>query len=101
MIQPDGDGFSLCKWLKGRQHVSVLFLSARDLEEDVLEGYELGADDYVTKPFSIKLLLKKIYVILAREQEKKQNYDDRFLKINFDSGTVSVCETVCTATPTR
>ena len=71
---------------EGRQHVSVLFLSARDLEEDVLEGYELGADDYVTKPFSIKILLKKVSVILAREPEKKQIYDDGFLKIDFDTG---------------
>lgn len=98
---PDGDGFSLCKWLKGRQHVSVLFLSARDLEEDVLEGYELGADDYVTKPFSIKILLKKISVILAREPEKKQIYDDGFLKIDFDAGTVCVGEKVCPVTPTE
>ena len=98
---PDGDGFSLCKWLKGRQHVSVLFLSARDLEEDVLEGYELGADDYVTKPFSIKILLKKISVILAREPEKKQIYDDGFLKIDFDAGTVCVGEKVCPVTLTE
>ena len=98
---PDGDGFSLCKWLKGRQHVFVLFLSARDLEEDVLEGYELGADDYVTKPFSIKILLKKISVILAREPEKKQIYDDGFLKIDFDAGTVCVGEKVCPVTPTE
>lgn len=98
---PDGDGFCLCKWLKGRQHVSVLFLSARDLEEDVLEGYELGADDYVTKPFSIKILLKKISVILAREPEKKQIYDDGFLKIDFDAGTVCVGEKVCPVTPTE
>ena len=98
---PDGDGFSLCKWLKGRQHVSVLFLSARDLEEDVLEGYELGADDYVTKPFSIKILLKKISVILAREPEKKQIYDDGFLKIDFQAGRVCVGEKVCPVTPTE
>ena len=98
---PDGDGFSLCKWLKGRQHVSVLFLSARDLEEDVLEGYELGAAAYVTKPVSIKILLKKISVILAREPEKKQIYDDGFLKIDFDAGTVCVGEKVCPVTPTE
>ena len=39
---PDGDGFQFCKWLKARYHCTVLFLSARDLEEDVLNGYELG-----------------------------------------------------------
>ena len=54
---PDGDGFRFCKWLKEKNQVPVLFVSARDLEEDVLNGYELGADDYVTKPFSMKILL--------------------------------------------
>ena len=52
---PDGDGFQFCKWLKSKKQVPVLFVSARDLEEDVLNGYELGADDYVTKPFSMKI----------------------------------------------
>lgn len=56
---PDGEGFVFCRWIKAKKDVQVLFLSARDLEEDVLKGYELGADDYVTKPFSINVLLKK------------------------------------------
>ena len=56
---PDGDGFGFCRWLKARRDVCVCFLSARDLEEDVLAGYNLGADDYVTKPFSMKVLLAK------------------------------------------
>ena len=98
---PDGDGFQFCSWLKNKKQMPVLFVSARDLEEDVLEGYELGADDYVTKPFSIKILLKKISVILAREPEKKQIYDDGFLKIDFDAGTVCVGEKVCPVTPTE
>ena len=60
---PDGDGLEFCKWLNARCNISVMFLSARDLEDDVLKGYDLGADDYVTKPFSMKILLKKISVI--------------------------------------
>ena len=63
---PDGDGFSLCKELREKKQILVLFLTARDLEEDVLRGYEIGADDNVTKPFSMKILLKKIGVILQR-----------------------------------
>ena len=98
---PDGDGFSLCKWLKGRQHVSVLFLSARDLEEDVLFGYEMGADDYVTKPFSIKVLLKKIYVILSRKPQGANVYDDGFLKVDFELGTVRQGAEECLLTPTE
>ena len=56
---PDGEGFDFCKWVKERAQVPVLFLTARDLEEDALCGYEAGAEDYVTKPFSMKILLKK------------------------------------------
>lgn len=48
---PDGNGFEFCKWLKARYNIPVVFLSARDLEDDVLSGYELGADDYVTNHF--------------------------------------------------
>ena len=57
---PDGEGFGFCKWIMEHRKVKVMFLTARDLEEDVLSGYELGAEDYVTKPFSIHILLKKI-----------------------------------------
>ena len=42
---PDGEGFGFCKWLRERSRVPVLFLTARDLEEDALKGYELGAED--------------------------------------------------------
>ena len=56
---PDGEGFAFCRWVRERSRVPVLFLTARDLEEDALKGYELGAEDYVTKPFSMKILLKR------------------------------------------
>lgn len=69
---PDGDGLQFCKWLKARCNISVMLLSARDLEDDVLKGYDLGADDYVTKPFSMKILLKKISVILSRGAKELQ-----------------------------
>lgn len=98
---PDGDGFGFCKWIKARSHISVLFLSARDLEEDVLTGYEIGAADYVTKPFSMKILLKKISVILSRERKKSNVYDDGFLKIDFELGLVQIEEKNCSITPTE
>lgn len=51
---PDGSGFDLCKEIKERsEDTPVVFLTARDIEEDQLLGFALGADDYVTKPFSI------------------------------------------------
>lgn len=78
-----------------------MFLSARDLEEDILNGYEIGADDYVTKPFSMKILLKKISIILSREVKKTNIYDDGFLKIDFELGVVQIEEKSCPITPTE
>lgn len=98
---PDGDGFQFCKWLKAKKQVPVLFVSARDLEEDILNGYELGADDYVTKPFSMKILLKKVYVILTRKSQGANIYDDGFLKVNFELGTVRQKENECLLSPTE
>ncbi len=98
---PDGDGFQFCRWIKARSNSSVLFLSARDLEEDVLSGYETGADDYVTKPFSMKVLLKKIPAILSRERKKSDIYDDGFLKIDFELGAAQTGGNICPVTPTE
>lgn len=98
---PDGDGFRFCRWLKARSQVPVLFLSARDLEEDMLKGYDLGAEDYVTKPFSIKILLKKISVILSREPKNFHIYDDGFLRIDFELGKVQKGKEECPVTPTE
>lgn len=99
---PDGDGFSLCRWIKAQRKIPVLFLTARDLEEDALQGYELGAEDYVTKPFSMKILLKKINVILKRSADDgRRDFDDGFLKIDFDRAKVLVNGRECAVTPTE
>ncbi len=98
---PDGDGFQFCKWLKSKKQVPVLFVSARDLEDDVLNGYELGADDYVTKPFSMKIFLKKVYVILSRKSQGSNIYDDGFLKVDFELGTVQQGANECLLSPTE
>lgn len=98
---PDGDGFQFCKWLKARCNSTILFLSARDLEDDILNGYELGADDYITKPFSMKVLLKKISILLAKDQRNLNIYDDGFLKIDFELSLVQTDQKDCALTPTE
>ena len=89
-VSPQGnsDGFSFCRWLTARRHVAVCFLSARDLEEDVLTGYTMGACDYVTKPFSMKVLLAKLAVLLGRAPQQALVVDDGWLRIDFDLGSV-------------
>lgn len=99
---PDGEGFVFCEWLRERSRVPVLFLTARDMEEDALKGYELGAEDYVTKPFSMKILLKKIDVILKRSGgEKGQGFDDGFLRIDLVRAKAEVNGKPCPVTPTE
>ena len=99
---PDGEGFGFCKWIMEHRKVKVMFLTARDLEEDVLSGYELGAEDYVTKPFSMKILLKKIDVILKRDREKEKiAFDDGFLQIDLDKAQIRREGELCTVTPTE
>ncbi|MCQ4636399.1 response regulator transcription factor [Anaerovorax odorimutans] len=99
---PDGEGFEFCQWIKERQEVPVIFLTARDLEEDALQGYELGADDYITKPFSVHILLKKISVILKRSVSvQRAVFDDGFLKLDFDRASAQVAGEDCPITPTE
>lgn len=84
---PDGDGFNICKEIKASSNIPVVFLTARDMEADEIKGFDLGADDYITKPFSLKLLKKRINVILKRVglHSSTSDYDDGVLSINFDA----------------
>lgn len=103
---PDGEGYEFCKWIKAQKKVPVLFLTARDLEEDALQGYDAGADDYIVKPFSIKVLLKKIALILKkRETEHSYEYglmfDDGYLHIDLENAKVLKEKVECPVTPTE
>jgi len=66
VMLPDADGFDLLPALRADRDVAVLFLTARDAMEDKLRGLTLGADDYVTKPFSIEEVIARVGVILRR-----------------------------------
>lgn len=99
---PDGEGFSFCRWAKEQKEVPVIYLTARDLEEDALAGYESGAEDYITKPFSMKILLKKIEIILKRiGQNSRMVFEDEYLYIDLDHAQVAVNGQECAVTPTE
>lgn len=99
---PDGEGFSFCRWIKKQKEVPVIYLTARDMEEDALEGYESGAEDYVTKPFSMKILLRKIEIILRRTVlNSRMIFEDGYLHIDLDNAKVSVNSKECAITPTE
>ena len=61
---PDGDGREFLKRLRSANKVPVVFLTARDSEKDMLEGFDAGCDDYITKPFPISVLSRKIGLLL-------------------------------------
>lgn len=69
VMMPGMDGFALCREIRKSCDVPVIFITARVLEEDVLNGYALGADDYVTKPFSLPVLYAKAMALTGRVQK--------------------------------
>jgi two-component system phosphate regulon response regulator OmpR len=68
VMMPGEDGFSLARWVRGRQSTPVLMLTARDASADRIEGLSLGADDYLAKPFDPRELVLRIEAILRRVQ---------------------------------
>lgn len=69
---PDGDGFSLLKEIKQEYCCAVIMLTANDLESDIVAGLEQGADDYVTKPFSLAVLRARVQKQLQNREERQQ-----------------------------
>ncbi len=78
---PETDGFEICRRIVSTRHIPVVFLTARDEEEDAIRGFDLGAEDYITKPFSVDIFLKKIAAILRRCYGKE---DNTFLQGNLE-----------------
>jgi len=81
VMMPKKDGFTLAKEIKNANaEMPIVFLTAKTLKEDVFEGFKIGADDYITKPFSMEELTFRIEAILRRVQGKKPS-DETTLKL--------------------
>ena len=99
LMLPDGSGLDFCRKLKTNsktESIPVIILTAKDDEVDKVVGFELGADDYVTKPFSVRELILRIKAVLKRGEVKKDivEVERQFgdLKIDIDSHEVYVNE---------
>lgn len=68
---PDGSGLVFCKKVRNKSDVLFLFLTALDTEIDIVSGYDMGADDYITKPFSLMVLISKVNALIRRTDDKK------------------------------
>lgn len=75
IMMPELDGFSVCRALRKKQEVPIVFLTALSDEEDKLLGYELGADDYVTKPFTLSVLYAKTMALIRRSRGSVRTED--------------------------
>lgn len=99
---PDGDGFAVCEEIRQiSTDTRIIFLTVKDLESDILKGYNMGADDYVTKPFSLPVLLKKIAAVVNRMEKELYGviYSDAYLRIDFAALTAYVADEPIELTP--
>jgi len=79
VMMPRKDGFSLAKDIRAtNSEVPIIFLTAKTMKEDVLKGYQAGADDYLNKPFDSEVLLYKIKAILQRKETEQNTEEDTF-----------------------
>ena len=82
---PDGNGFNFLKKLRQTSDIPVIILTANDLETDEVTGLELGADDYITKPFSLMVLRARIDKVFRKSHKSDNNsYTDDNYSFNFD-----------------
>lgn len=76
VMMPKLNGYSLCKMIKNlNKQVSIIFLTALDDEESEIKGFDLDADDYISKPFSFNILVKRVEAVLKRKNKEEKNED--------------------------
>ena len=84
----DGSGFELCKKIRQTLNIPILFISARNTDDDKIIALNIGGDDYIEKPYSLGVLLAKVKVVLKRfaaneiDTVKKADFDDGYLKLD-------------------
>ena len=88
VMMPKKDGFALAKEIRqSNVDLPIIFLTAKTLKEDILEGFKLGADDYITKPFSMEELVFRVEAILRRVRGKKNKESTSYKIGNFTFDT--------------
>lgn len=106
LMLPDLSGEEVCKVIREKSCVPIIMITAKTEEEDLLEGFDIGADDYVTKPFSVKQLIARIKALLRRtsncdKEEEMLAFNDGELKINLETREVWVRRKLITLTSTE
>lgn len=70
---PDGSGYEFCQWVKGHMDIPIIFLTVCDDTSDITKGLDMGADDYITKPFHLSVLESRIAAVLRRMPKAEEN----------------------------
>lgn len=95
VMMPKKDGFTLAKEIREKDSgIPIIFLTAKSMKEDMLEGFQVGADDYITKPFDSEVLIYKLKAILKRSNERghdltKKEFDIGKFHFNYDHRSIS------------
>lgn len=87
---PDGDGYHLCQSIRQQYDFPIVFLTAREEEEDVVHAFDLGADDYIIKPFRNRELLSRIKNVLRRGNKEREVLQCGNIALDVESGKVMV-----------
>ncbi|MEC8834117.1 MAG: response regulator transcription factor [Pseudomonadota bacterium] len=89
VLMPEGDGIAVCEQIRQSSAAPIIFLSSKDAEADRIKGLDIGGDDYVTKPFSVRELVARVKAHLRRLQEQPKELDSSLsigpLNINVES----------------
>lgn len=96
VMMPNLDGYGVCKMIRQNSTVPIIFLTALNTEENQLKGFEFECDDYITKPFSFNLLIKRVEAVLRRSKSYRNDEFLSFekLRLNLKTYTVEVDEDV-------
>ena len=92
IMMPNLDGYGVCKMIRNTSNVPIIFLTALNAEENQVKGFDMQCDDYITKPFSFNLLIKRVQAVLRRSTKSINDdfisFED--LKLNLNTYTVEV-----------
>lgn len=89
VMMPNLDGHSACKMIRKTSNVPIIFLTALSDESNQIKGFELECDDYITKPFSFKLLIKRVEAVLRRSSQTINDDNISFERLTLDLNTYS------------
>ena len=99
---PDKSGLLLCSEIRKISKVPIIFITAKDTEEDAIKGFKLGCDDYISKPFSIELLKQRLLAVLRRVAPIDENiYKYNNIKIDFNKMELRKDDTIINLTATE